>query len=329
MIRRLVCLMLAAAATASMVPSAAHAGQYTVGACFSSINNSWQGARSNGFADAFVECPGGVSVNGRLTQGMGARNTGGAAWAPGYSHAKLFFDAPPGARIVRIAGEINPSSTGGWQAGIRDETLGRWLWCGTGCLSTFGLWTGFDIGGLSTSRVSALVICGRASCPRDALYGLAALRGVNVVLAEDIAPAVSIAGGSLAAGGWRSGWQDLVVAAHDGVGVRRTSVIVDGHVKGNIEHPCDATRTVPCPSGGDAFQIQTREVADGHHTLVAQAVDSAGNASEVSRRIAVDNHAPGGPMALGVDGGSGWRATNLFRLRWTNPPQTEIGRAHV
>ena len=321
MIRRLVCLTLAAAA-AAVVPSAASAGQYSVTACFDSINRSWEPNRSNGSADAFIECPGGVSVNGRLTGGMVARNTGGAASAPGYSSAKVFFDAPPGARIVRVTGEINQTSTSGWQAGIRDETLGRWLWCGTGCQSTFGLWAPFDIGGLSTGRVAALVICGRTTCPRDALHALAALRNVTVVVAEDSAPSVSIAGGSLAQRGWRRSWQDVVVGASDGVGIRSTSVLIDGQTKRSAERACDATRAVPCPNGGNSFQIQTAEFADGLHTLAAAAVDSAGNRSQVTRRIGVDNTSPNRPIDLGVDGGMGWRATNSFRLRWTNPRES-------
>ena len=79
MIRRLaaavVYLALAVGTTASLAPTA-RAGQYTVTACFDAINPSWQPYRSNGSADAYIDCPGGVSVNGRLTEGMVARNTG-------------------------------------------------------------------------------------------------------------------------------------------------------------------------------------------------------------------------------------------------------------
>ncbi|MEA2132201.1 MAG: hypothetical protein QOC68_110, partial [Solirubrobacteraceae bacterium] len=140
MIRRLAlvaaCLTLAVIATASLAP-AALAGQYTVTACFDTINHSWQPYASNGAVTSYIDCPGGVSVNGRLTEGMVARNTGGPASAPAYSNAKVYFDAPAGARIVRVTGEINQTSTGGWEAGIRDEGMGRWLWCGSGCQSTF------------------------------------------------------------------------------------------------------------------------------------------------------------------------------------------------
>ena len=324
MIRRLICAALVAAATAGALPSEAGAGQYTVAACFSGINNSWQPNRSNGSADAFVECPGGVSIGGRLTQGMGARNTGGGSSAPAYSSAKLVFDAPPGARIVRLAGEINQSSTGGWQAGIRDEAGGRWLWCGTGCVSTFGLWTPFDIGGLSTSRVSALVICGQSACSRSALYGLAALRNVNVVIADDTPPNVTIAGGSLAAGGWRRGWQNVVVAASDAVGVRSTTVLVDGRTQGSTDRVCDGTRAIPCPNGVDFSGVQTSELPDGQHTLTAVAVDSAGNRSQVTRRVALDNTPPPRPLALSIDGGSGWRPSNSFRMRWTNTREAAV-----
>ena len=83
-----------------------------------------------------------------------------AARAPraGLTNASVFFDAPAGARIVRVNGQIIFNGTAaGWRAST--TTAERWLWCGTRCLSTFGHWVAFNIGGLSTGRVSAIVIC--------------------------------------------------------------------------------------------------------------------------------------------------------------------------
>src|SRR5262249_32942075 len=46
--------------------------------------------------------------------------------------------------------------------------------------------------------------------------------------------------------------------------------------------------------------------------------------------VTVDNHAPGAPSDLAVDGGDGWRSANGFDVRWVNPDgQTSpIARAH-
>jgi hypothetical protein len=322
-IHRLTTLLCCAAVAAAVLPSAAHAGQYTVTSCFGDgVNNSWQPFHGNGHVDAYSDCPGGVSVNGRQTAGMVARNTYGSAAAPGLTMAEVFFDAPAGGRIVRVTGEINQTSTNGWQAGIHDDGAGQWRWCGTSCLSTFGGWYGFDIGGLSTNRVSAYVICGRQSCARDGLYGLAALRNVSVVVSEDSPPSVAIASGPLASGGWQRGVQEVGVAASDGVGIRRTTVLVDGVPRRGAERGCNPTRTVPCPNGTDSFPIPTTELSDGPHTLTAEAVDSAGNEAQTTRRIAVDNTAPLSPSALAVAGATGWRGKNSFQLRWSNPRQS-------
>ena len=322
MIRRLWAVMACLSVTA-LLPSAASAGQYSVTACHGNgVNNSWQTSRSNGYADAYIECPGGESIGGRLTAGMAARNTGGPGTAPGFSSAGVFFDAPAGARITRVTGEVNQTSTGGWHAGIRDISMGRWLWCGTGCQSTFGVWPRFDITGLSTSRVAALVVCGQSTCARDNIHALAALRKVNVVVGEDSAPRVAIGGGSLVAGGWRRGVQDVSVQASDGVGVRRTAVFIDGRLSDGSDRYCDQTRVVPCPNGSDGFRVETGTLTDGRHNLMAEAVDSAGNVSHVTQQIAVDNTPPSRPSGLSVDGGTGWRAANSFRLRWANPRES-------
>jgi hypothetical protein len=167
------------------------------------------------------------------------------------------------------------------------------------------------------------VMCVQPSgCSRDGLHALAAIRDVNVVIADDNAPSVAIRGGSLVAGGWRRGVQDVAVDASDGVGVKRAQVLVDGLVRGTAEHSCDATRAVPCPNGSDTFAVKTSELADGSHIVTAEGLDSAGNLAHVSRRIAVDNTAPIRPSSLSIEGGAAWRSSNSFKLRWNNPRQT-------
>ncbi len=192
MIRRLTLLTALATSGCALVAADTSAGTYTVRACQSDgINRSWQTFHSDASTDAYVECPGGLVANGHTNEGMVARNTGGPGAAPALSAGKLFFDAPPGARIVQVTGQIKQNGTGGWQAGLYDEGARRWAYCGPSCLSSFNNWLGFNVG-LSTTRVSALVICGRGSgCDRNGAQGYAALREVNVVVSESAAPSVS------------------------------------------------------------------------------------------------------------------------------------------
>jgi hypothetical protein len=153
-IRRLPALTLVTAIAALGSAAAASAGTYTVRACHSDgINNSWSTYRSNGFADAYIQCAGGT-----INEGMVARNTGGPGLAPAFSNAQVYFDAPAGTRIVGVAGQARLQSDGGWDAGIRDVTMNRWVWCGNTCLSDFGQTLWFNIGGLGedSDRVGAL-----------------------------------------------------------------------------------------------------------------------------------------------------------------------------
>ena len=319
MIRRCSMWLCCAAVVAAALPSGASAGTYEVRACFGdSANNSWVGWRSNGFADAYAQCP--STVNGVATEGMVARNTGGPGTAPHFSHARLTFEAPHGAQVIQVRGLTKQNSTGGWEAGLHDEVANRWAMC----CSTLGTWQPFTVQ-LSTTKVAALAMCVRQpSCSRDRLHGVVGLRDVTVTVADDTPPSIAISGGPLVAGGWRRQVQAVTTNASDNVGIRRVRVLVDGRARGGVQHSCDPTRTLQCANGADTFSVDTRPLSDGSHVLTAEATDSAGNHMEATRRVAVDNTAPSRPSALSVDGGSGWRTANAFRLRWANPRQPAV-----
>ena len=64
MIRRLAAIVAGVLLLAAIAAAPASAGSFTVRACHSDgVNNSWQSFRSNAFADAYVQCPGGVIFN--------------------------------------------------------------------------------------------------------------------------------------------------------------------------------------------------------------------------------------------------------------------------
>jgi hypothetical protein len=314
---RILMLLLIATASAALLPFTAAAGTYNVTACHNdTVNRSWEGYRSNGYADAMVDCtPRGTPPT--VDVGMVARNTGGPGKAPYYSHAGLSFYAPPGARIVRVSGQVRANSSGGWTSGLFDETSGQWSYC----CNTFMTWQPLDVPVASASRVSLRVFCAQAECARDAIYGYASLRYVTVTVADDGAPRVAMSGGSLLAGKWQRGVRDVVVSASDPVGIRRVGVYVDGVRASEHDHACDPSRPVQCPNDAEALTVDTRTLGDGQHTLLARGTDSAGNASTASRTIWTDNTAPAAPQGLAPDGGSGWKGTNEFRLRWRDPAE--------
>ena len=319
MIRRFSMWLCCAAIAAGALPAGASAGTYEVKACFGdSANNSWTAWRTDGFVDAYSQCP--STVNGAPTEGMVARNTGGPGTVPFFAHARLTFEAPHGAQIIQVRGLSKQNSTGGWEAGLHDEVANRWAMC----CSTLGTWQPFTVQ-LSTTKVAALAMCNRRpSCSRDGLHGYVGLRDVTVTVADDGPPNIAISGGPLVAGGWRREVQAVTTNASDSVGIRRVRVLVDGRARGGVQHPCDPTRAVLCANGADTFSVDTRPLSDGSHVLTAEATDSAGNHTEVTRRVAVDNTPPSRPSALSVDGGTGWRAANAFRLRWANPREPAV-----
>lgn len=332
MIRRLgvsaVCLTFTAL-TAAALPSVAGAGQYTVRACHEDgINNSWQPVQSSAFATAYVQCPGGVVVNGHLNEGIVARNTGGPELAPPFSNAKVVFDAPPGAEVIHVSGEMNQYAAGGWMAGIYDETRNEWESCSL--CRTSGSWVRFAAS-FRAHRASVLAICGSGSgCARNGLNGYVAIRNVDVTVGEQSLPGVAIKPGGLV-DGWRGGLQTVAVAATDPVGIRMVAVEIDDQIVGIINPRCDDTRVIPCPSGDFRSPVDTRPFQDGRHRLRIIVLDAAENRHEVERTISIDNHPPARPLGLSIDDGSGWRSRDTFGLRWRVPaqPAAPVAGAYV
>ncbi len=201
-----------AALTLALAPPAS-AGTYTVRACDATYgNHSWGAHASNGSVTAYTSCPG---------EGIVTRMTGDSGNAPIYSNAHHGFAAPPGTRIVKLEADFRVESKNGWLAGIKTDQ-GQWAWCGESFpnCSTWGVYTRTAVP-LNTSWVLAEVMCFRSGgCPRSGLYGVLSMRNVVVTIDDPTPPSVSITGGSVLAGGWRRGPQDVAVRC-DGWGWHR------------------------------------------------------------------------------------------------------------
>jgi hypothetical protein len=66
--------------------------------------------------------------------------------------------------------------------------------------------------------------------------------------------------------------------------------------------------------------LDTANVPDGRHQVNVEGIDAAGNVTGVEQHVNIDNHAPGKPGQVGVEGSQGWRSENGFTVRWSNPP---------
>ncbi len=287
----------------------ADAGSYEVRACDGSgINRSFKSAGSsmvaaNGSCDAAPLL--GMQVRNGLGQGIAGAFTWGALEAV----------APAGSVITGLRARATAydqkagANPDGWRAGIADDSGYRW--CGIPFPCAWGGAPSLPItlDGLSTTRLRLLVICALGSgCRRNAVQATTTLSDVILQVRDDAPPAMGAMRGALASGdSWVAGSLASGFVASDPAGVRTASVSVDGTTVGGGEHQCDQYSMSPCPNGGAEAMIDTRRLSDGSHSVVARAVDAAGNGADQQAQIRVDNTAPvvARPER---SGGGGWSA---------------------
>lgn len=316
-------------------PHAAKAGTYDVVACKGGPDNSWAHWADAGMA-AYDSCPNNPS---NMMSGLVTRaSVGSGVIGPGQG-AYQVFGAPAGASLAQMSFDAAPYRwEQHWTVGVvafdSDFNVGLLPWgcyagqpgCGIVPGSFFGPLT-IGLGGRSQVRIEAR--CGNTAGCTVASSGYPpytratmAIANVSVRVQDFSQPALSWAGGGLLGNGWLRGLQGVSFDASDNVGIRDTSLFVDGHAVGTRGKPCDYSLRIPCPQGGDGYAVDTSAVRpDGAHTLTARVVDTAGNASQASRTILVDNTPPAQPEALAVEGGEGWRSDNRFVVRWRNPAE--------
>jgi hypothetical protein len=256
---------------AAITAPAAIAGSYTVsGTCL------WE---------PYNASPAHIAVYGGCGSPMIARNVGGSFNSPAGVGGGWRFAAPPGASLTGATTTVHAIGRSGWQAAVFEEGGGGALLVncpGPGCPGgdQFVGWTPFMLTG--GYALTARMRCGAPSgaCSNGDLYGYIEIFDSALTIADYIAPAVSVSGGSLL-GGWRSGTQTVSLDADDNVGVKITRVYIDGALRTEeSDRPgrCNYGLKVPCPNGGATLTVPTGGLADGAHTVTAQAIDSADNA---------------------------------------------------
>lgn len=313
-------LGLAIAALFLSMPASSSAGYYDVKACYSAPGGGWIGNGSwaadvpGPYATAYTACPG----DGIVTRMSGAND---GSRAPYGASARHIFTPPPDTRVVNLRGNIRVENRNGWYAGLVDTTP-RWIWCGNSC-STWSQYWWYDIP-VGTPQLMAQVTCGSVNgCPRSALYGIMAMRDVIVRVEDNAPPGVAITGGSVTAGGWRSGNQDVQYSAWDSTGIRGVTVLVDGETRRSSSSSCSESSPRPCPDVSGSFPLSADFFSgDGRHNIVVKVSDGAWNASETARSVLIDRTAPAQPLDAQVVGADSWRSQNLFTVQWRNPKQT-------
>jgi hypothetical protein len=191
----------------------------------------------------------------------------------------------------------------------------------------------YDIGG-ATKIVQRVVCVGSKETPYCSSRGLNYIRTfkAQATVVDISPPTVSIVQDNpFTRGEWVSGVQSVTYEAWDNTGVRLARAVVEGRHSDEHTRLCDYAQRIPCSNGPGAIRVDTRSLVEGTRSLATQAEDSAGTAtSSAPITVRVDNTAPGA-VAVGVEGGEGWRNANDFDLTWDNPDESDrapISAAH-
>ena len=333
---RQLCLFAAAASfatlsTSALAPALARAGSFTVAACDAApggAHSSWN--PQAGSVDVFKICP---SSNLHPFGGIGTRLAGRTFRGGEYS--RQWFYSPPGTTITGItwSGGFSHSCTGGvWANQLRAQGRIDSVLIGTSpgalCQPSQDLPARFLATPSGTTRLLQNTQCGATSCPSS---GAAfRTRYASVVINDPAAPALTVTGGGLSgAHGWVRGAQELTLSAADTTGIKLVRMQIANY-RGAVESgtACNYTTTTPCSAGngGRRLAFRTTELSDGPHTVTVTAYDAASNPSIRTATVRVDNEAPPAPQPV-LEGGSDWRASNAYTLRWRSPESASPTRA--
>lgn len=317
--RTRIATLIAAVTGLAVAPTAAYAGEYAVHG-----TSAWELTPNppNPFVAGYA-APGPGGTTGFLV----LRNSVGPGAAPRGAETRWQFTAPPGTVISRelYNGAVSThSSGGGWQATL----LGYGAAAGAGtdysnCPGGPGC--GQAIVGQSVHppalQIIARLRCNASQCARDQIYASASFAPAQVVILDSSPPDLTGARGDAWDRTYLAGVLGVTFDAADNVGIKRIEAQLDSSGLAVQDRACDAGAKA-CPNWpGGTLPLDTRNLADGSHTLKLRAVDRADNVREVGKTVRVDNTSPSAPRAMSVVGGDGWRASNAFSLRWENPDQ--------
>jgi hypothetical protein len=265
--------------------------------------------------------------------------------SPPGSYAAFNFIAPAGTRFTGGYADLSFNNEGGYEPRFSVSNGSTHQMVHT--QDTSG-WTGFGWGPpwAHTNQVTLWMACVKSGgnwCQgqqaNDFAWGRQFLFGVE----DYTAPSSGSLGGSLVAGGWKSGSFDVAYSGTDDQsGVELLDIDVNGSLASRETPACDHRgsgwygRFRPCPSSHSmsrAYDVARGPFVQGANTVrgcVSDLSTSGGrNSSCTARTVHVDTVAPEQVGALGRVDGQGWRATNDFDLSWSTPPQPHAPIAGV
>jgi hypothetical protein len=165
-------------------------------------------------------------------------------------------------------------------------------------------------------------VCATGSSAHDVF---AALYASTVTISDPVPPSLSAPTGTIPAsppGAFHNASDSISFSASDNVGIRQTTVYVDGQPQSTIANPCDYTFVVPClqqPAATHTIDWRALNLPDGSHQVQIAATDAAGNETRGSTTsVLVDTHPPTAPQGVPT---SITQTRPTFPLSWTNPSQ--------
>jgi hypothetical protein len=288
---RLLAVLAALGGPAVLAATPAQAGTYDVWSCRTptgtpAATTGWAPGRNGADIDRLAD---GCATGGPLVAGLTA------ALTHTQGTASQVFQAPEGATIVGYELWRSLSASGllglsGYQASISTsagtvETCdGGLLGCGIGSAGDpLGGGNRITASNVSLSRVQLTAACARAACASAGTAAAEArLHRAKLILREDVAPAVTAAGGSLQSGVTLNAPASLALQVADGgAGVALAGLNVDGSPVAVQTAPgCAQPFTAPQPCPRTArfdFTLDPATLAAGAHQVSVSVADAAGN----------------------------------------------------
>jgi len=228
------------------------------------------------------------------------RNTGPGAGGQG---ARVYITAPAGTAIASFSMRIDMRTSDRINADIAVVDFAGRPTVVYRAPNAPGLFQEYSRDGLWHRQVVIDMYCSDAGGCSSSSAAHAFAQDVEIVLADTSDPVPTSPSGSLLAGGWRGGAQELTASGVDsGSGIEGLAAYVNGVEVGRAPTSCPgaigtyAAIFVPC-SAGAALDIDrntaTAPFRDGANTVQVRAEDFAGNAVwSASRTVMVDNSGP-------------------------------------
>lgn len=285
--------LLAAVIGCAMFSGSATAGTYSVYSCVgpsgeSLPNNAWNPRRS-------VTTPSSAFTFGTSCPDLSVVVAPGTTMAAG-EEAGFAFLAPPGTTIsgylirrsvnVTYAGSARPTLS----AGLQRTTSGTdtyWGECEAVTANCSIAASGTQSVGISASGLQLGIECAQSasSCAGAGIGTLrASLLNARVDITDNSAPAITVAGGTLAGANGVSGAHTLSAEILDiGGGVKSYWLEIDGvrketAVSGGSCATSVFSHPIPCPQDrAPSYTVDLAGYAAGAHTAVISAIDAAGN----------------------------------------------------